>query len=241
MPQPCTYSKETVINTDISNCESEPIRFPGAVQPHGALLVLDAKSRVVEAASESCDALLGLKPEKMLGQHIGHVLGESVAAELLTLQNGDVSPLVSMSLNGRELTVREHSNANGQVLIDIEPVGDATLASHLPYRCRQAITSLRGHDDVLSVTQEAARLVQNITGFDRVMVYRFDEMWNGQVIAESCIRTIEPYLGLHFPASDIPKQARELFKSSGIRLIADVCYTPSSLIARGDNQLIDLG
>jgi signal transduction histidine kinase/GAF domain-containing protein len=234
-------SKETIITIDISNCESEPIRFPGAIQPHGALLVLDAKSRVVEAASESCDTLLGRPAEKMLGQHIFHVLDPNVVAQLLALQNGDVSPLVLMSLKGRELSVRSHSNANGQVLVDIEPVSEDRLSSHFLYLCRQGITSLRHHTNVESITQEAARLVQNITGFDRVMIYRFDEAWNGQVIAESCTNALEPYLGLHFPASDIPQQARELFKSSRVRLISDVNYTPSSLMARGDHQLIDLG
>ncbi len=103
------------------------------------------------------------------------MLGPNVAAKLMTLQNGDLSPLVLMTLKGREFSVRAHSNTNGQVLIDIEPVGDATLSCHWPYLCRQAITFSRSHADVRSITQEAARWGQNITGFDRVMVYRFDE------------------------------------------------------------------
>ena len=228
------------MDTDLLSCESEPIRFPGSVQPHGALLVLDAKSRVIEAASESCYAILGLSPEKILGQHISNVLDPNVTANL-TIQQ-DLSPLVLVTLNGRELSVRAHGNANGQVLIDIEPVGDATLSSHLLYRCRQAITCLRGHTDVLSITHEAARLVREITGFDRVMIYRFDEEWNGQIIAEACASAFKPYLGLHFPAYDLPKLAREMFKStSGIHHLTDVCYIPSPLVARGDKQLIDLG
>ena len=126
MSCPGIPTQETIITIDISNCESEPIRFPGAVQPHGALLVLDGKSSVVEAASESCDTLLGRPAEKMLGQYIFNVLDPNVVAKLLTLQNGDVSPLVLMSLKGRELIVRSHSNANGQVLIDIEPVSEGS-------------------------------------------------------------------------------------------------------------------
>ena len=230
------------MDTDLSNCESEPIRFPGSVQPHGALLVLDDKSQMVEAASESCDAILGLSPKKILGQHIRNVLDPNVTANLTILQNGDLSALVLTSFNGRDLSVRARSNANGQILIDIEPVGDATLSSQLPYRCRQAITCLRGHTDVETITHEAARLVRDITGFDRVMIYRFDEMWNGQIIAEACASAFKPYLGLHFPAYDLPKQAREMFKStSGIHHLTDVCYIPSPLLARGDRQLIDLG
>ena len=196
---------------------------------------------MVVAASASCEAILGWPPEQLLGQNIRQYLDAGAAVDLLTRQHGAVSPLVWVSLNDRKLSARAHTNTNGHVLIDIEPVGDAALASRLLYRCRDGMASLRAHTQMGLITHEAAGLVRDVTGFDRVMIYRFDENWNGQVIAEACSDNVLPYLGLHFPASDIPKQARELFKSSRIRLIADVGYTPSSLLARGDAQQIDLG
>ncbi len=95
--------------------------------------------------------------------------------------------------------------------------------------------------DVATVATQAASLVRRLTGFDRVMIYRFDSTWNGEVMAEACVEGIEPYLGLHFPASDIPEQARELFLTSHVRQIPDALYSPSPLIARGDVQALDLG
>jgi light-regulated signal transduction histidine kinase (bacteriophytochrome) len=95
--------------------------------------------------------------------------------------------------------------------------------------------------DLKTIASRAVDLLGEITGFDRVMLYRFDADWNGEVIAEAAVAGIASYLGLNFPATDIPKQARELFKSSRILHIPDALYTPSALIARGDAKAIDLG
>jgi PAS domain S-box-containing protein len=84
-------------------------------------------------------------------------------------------------------------------------------------------------------------LIRRLTGFDRVMIYRFDDAWNGEVLAEACVDGMEPYLGLHFPASDIPKQARDLFQSSHVRQIPDTHYFPSTLFALGNNKELNLG
>jgi len=227
--------------SDILSCDSEPIRFPGAVQPHGALLVLDAQSLTVEAASESCQTILGVSPERMLGQPADHFLAASVLGDLLTPADDKLWPLVPLELNGRSWTARSHRNTNGQWLIDIEPPGDGSVPDKLHYQCRQAIAHLRTFSDITPIINAAADLVRDLTGFDRVMIYQFDKDWNGEVIAEACIDNIEPYLGLHFPASDIPSQARELFKSSRIRQISDALYEPSALITRGDGRSIDLG
>lgn len=226
---------------DIFNCEDEPIRFPGAVQPHGALLVLDAQSGRVEAASESCQSILGTSPAAMLGQPVTEFLAAPAVQALLTDPGDALWPLVPLPINGQAWTARSHRNTSGQWLIDMEPPRDGSVPEQMHYQCRQAIAHLRTLSDLTQIIHTAANLVRDITGFDRVMVYQFDKDWNGEVIAEACVDTIEPYLGLHFPASDIPAQARELFKSSRIRQISDAAYQPSALIARGDGRAIDLG
>src|SRR5690606_38226403 len=89
----------------------------------------------------------------------------------------------------------------------------------------------------LNETQSSADLcdrlaveVRELTAFDRVMVYRFDEEWNGEVIAEQKRDDLNSFLGLHYPAGDIPAQARRLYTTNWTRLIADVSYTPVPLV-----------
>ncbi len=228
--------------TDVSNCELEPIRFPGAVLPHGALLVLQPKSGVIEAASESCRDLLGVSPENLLGQPIGQLVGSAPEIALqLAAKDGQLPP-IQIALNNRNLKVRQFVNDAQQVLVDIETSDqDSSLITELLYQCRRNLTTLRQQTEVVPIAQYAADLIRGVTGFDRVMFYRFDEAWNGEIIAESRVDDIEPYLGLNFPASDIPKQARELFQLSKVRLIPDVLYTPSDLVSRRNTRSIDLG
>jgi PAS domain S-box-containing protein len=232
----------TTKTIDISNCETEPIRFPGAVQPHGALLVLSACSGIIEAASDSCATLLGLSAESLLRQPLSNLVGYAVQSELLLGPLKGLQPLVPISLNGKALCSRSSSNESGQILVDIEAIApDAEQVAGRIAKCRQDIATLRRLRDIGLIAQAAADLFRNVTEFDRVMIYRFDEDWNGAVVAESRIDGIDPYLGLNFPASDIPGQARTLFQSSKVRQIPDVRYVPSALICLGDGKAIDLG
>jgi len=230
-----------ISDNDILTCDSEPIRFPGAVQPHGALLVVNAQALKVEAASESCQLLFGVVPEAMLDRHIEEFLSATVVAQLLPPRGDKLWPLVSLDINGEPWTARSHVNGAGQWLIDIEPLRQGSVPCEMLYQLRQCIAKLRSFSEIAPIANTAVEDVRLLTGFDRVMIYQFDKDWNGEVIAEACVDNIEPYLGLHFPASDIPSQARELFKSSRIRQISDAKYLPSALVARGDRQSIDLG
>ncbi|QWF69850.1 PAS domain S-box protein [Methylomonas paludis] len=224
-----------MMNVDITNCESEPIRFPGSVQPHGVLLVVAPDSGIIEAASESCQGLFGFSAESLLGQSLTLILGDDAA------RLAGQSALVPLALNGRQFLCRQHVNSNGQLLLDIEVQNQANAALDMQYGLRLALKQLRALTDLSAISQEAVQQIRQFTGYDRVMIYRFDADWNGEVIAEACDSDTEPFLGLHFPASDIPKQARDLFQSSKIRLISDALYTPSALLARQDSRSIDLG
>ncbi len=223
------------------NCDNEPIRFPGAIQPHGALLVLQASSGIVEAASESCAVLLGLSAESLLGQSIGSFLGATSEALILDAVLKHHDSLIALLLKGKNLLARPQLNAAGQILLDIE-TGDfnLTLAGEMHYRFRREISELRNLTDVVKITHRAAHFIQELTHFDRVMIYRFDSDWNGAVIAEASVEGLEPYLGLNFPASDIPSQARELYKSGKVRQITDALYQPSPLIALKGVPPVDL-
>jgi PAS domain S-box-containing protein len=227
---------------DSTACEAEPIRFPGAVQPHGALLVLDPCSGIIEAASESCAWLLGHPAMQLLGRPVGQILGPESQSSLLAQALDDAGPHLTLHVNGSVLTAQAHRNRAGQVLVDIEQGGpNAPDLQVLAHRWRAGIKAVRRLGDVGRVSQAAADLVREISGFDRVMIYRFDAAWNGEVVAESAAAGLEPYLGLHYPASDIPQQARDLFQASKVRQIPDTQYLPSALLAQGDSKAIDLG
>jgi PAS domain S-box-containing protein len=226
---------------DTSNCETEPLRFPAAIQPHGALLVLHAASGKIEAASSTCEAFLGAAAESLLGRPLGQIFGHATQGALLGAPCAGLQPLVRVSLHGRELRARPNLNQAGQVLVDIEAESDdfSTMRG-TGYHRRQVLTRLRQLSEIPAIAHQAAELIRSMTGYDRIMLYRFDPEWNGEVIGEARIDGITPYLGLNFPATDIPQQARELLSSSAVRLIPDALYTPSALISRG-GQPIDLG
>lgn len=147
---------------------------------------------------------------------------------------------VQLLLNGQPFSALPSLNDTGQCLVDIEscPNHDALLTA-MTYTHRHGLAALRQLADVPAVAQAACELIRNLD-LDKVMIYRFDAQWNGEVIAEAAADGVEPYLGLNFPASDIPKQARDLFRLCRVR-IPDVCYTPSALITRGEARSIDLG
>jgi len=225
---------------DLSSCENEPIRFPGSVQPHGGLLVIDPKFATIIAASESCNLLLGLSAPNLLGLSFGKIFGLEAESRLLTSQHDADQPLLRLQLDNKEFDATPHVNSNGQIVLDVE-MAERDVTPSVLFQHRRAIQLLRRFTDLASITQQAVTLFQNISGFDRVMIYRFDEAWNGEVIAENCLSGAESFLGLNFPASDIPKQARDLFQSSRVRQIPDVLYTPSALISMPDCSTIDLG
>ncbi len=225
---------------DTLSCEAEPIRYPGAIQPHGALLVLNS-SGIIEAASESCEVVLGCSAKSLLDIPFSQIVGSSVEFPILSTSHKTSQPRQQVLLNGRKVSFRPFLNINDQLLLDIESCCQQKTSNELLYQYRQIIHVLRQINDFEGIIQKSAKLIRQITGLDRVMIYRFDELWNGKVIAEACIESIEPYLGFNFPASDIPQQARELFQFCQVRQIPDVLYTPSTLLSLNDNQNIDLG
>ena len=229
-------------NIDTTNCENEPIRYSGAVQPHGALLVVNPLDGIIQAASESCETLLGLSAGSLLGQSLSLIFDPFIAASMLAEPSDNKRAASYLFLNGKRFSARTSLNNAAQLLVDIElSEQDTCVIEQLSREHRRGIEGLRRLGDVTAITRAAAELIRGLTGFDQVMIYRFDTAWNGEVIAESLTGNVEPYLGLNFPASDIPKQARELFQLCKVRLIPEVNYNPSALLAIADKHAIDLG
>lgn len=218
---------------DLTDCDREPIHIPGAVQPHGVLLVVDPASEEVLQAAGDVGGILG-HAQPPLGRRIG---------EILSLSLEDLVPAAGIELRAEPVyvvSVRPPSardevdvvghRRDGVVVLELERAPAARLsAAHLLGEMQAIGTALEAAPDLPRTCQAAARELRRLTGFDRVMIYRFLEDGSGCVLAEDRAAELPPFLNHHYPASDIPRQARELYLRNVIRVIPDVNYTPSPL------------
>ncbi len=219
---------------DLTNCEREPIHIPGAVQPHGVLFACRGASLEVRQVSASVASHAGVSPEAALGHPLAALLTAGSGARLVAASS--VEPLRGVNPVPVELpsgaafdAVLHRVDGDADLLVvELEPRRELGLGFHP--RMRASVTRMQGTTDVLDLCQIAAEEIRLLTGFDRVMTYRFDREWNGEVIAEARRDDLEPFLGLHYPASDIPAQARRLYTLNWLRLIADIGYAPSPLV-----------
>ncbi|PRY14448.1 SpoIIE family protein phosphatase [Kineococcus rhizosphaerae] len=220
---------------DLTNCDREPIHVPGAIQPHGFLLAVDRSTRTVVVASETTAAFLGRPAGELLGRPLGEVLGDQLALDVFDVEASEVlsEPLRARLdlLSGAATDVDVVLHLSGdRLVVEVEPVGSSTGVSAVSYRsARAAVSRLSETSTMDELCRRLAHEVRRLTGFDRVMVYRFDAQWNGEVVAEDRREDLNAFLGLHYPASDIPAQARRLYTVNWTRLIADVSYVPSRL------------
>lgn len=219
--------------------EQGPIRADAAVQPHGALLVLEPEAGRIEAASESCLEVLGWPADHLVGQSGGVCLGSKVVAALLDLPAEAASPPVRWTLNGRALIARITRNDAGLILVDVEP--DEPAPPHFRHACRRLVQTLRQLPGLPAIAETAAGAIRALTGFDRVTVSRFDQDGHGEVIAESRSAALEPLLGLNFPLRDAALPARAARRHAEPEAIPEVRYRPSPLRVRSPDLDIDLG
>jgi two-component system, chemotaxis family, sensor kinase Cph1 len=234
---------------DLDNCAREPIHIPGSVQPHGVLLALSEPDLVVEHVSANVAAVLGRDVPDVLGARLEDVLGprpaEQVRVHLRTFGNLRArNPLVVTATTPAgpvDLDAVLHRMVAGDrtlLVIELEHVqGPRPFSFPNTYQAvRDAVERLNGTGTLTELYDEAARAVRSLTGFDRVMIYRFDAEYNGEVVAEAKRDDLNPFLGLHYPASDIPPQARALYEQNWIRLIADVGYRPAPIVPGLDER-----
>jgi light-regulated signal transduction histidine kinase (bacteriophytochrome) len=221
---------------DLTSCDREPIHVPGAIQPHGLLFAFtDSDLRTVSVSANLPD-LLGVGPDEVVGRPIEATFDGASQARLravLHRTEGTSGTPIAMQFHsggdaGLDGVVHRH---DGLVLLELEPRGDESEGAHAFFRRTSgAIRRLQAARTLPDACAAAAREVRNITGFDRVKIYRFASDFSGEVIAESRNETIESFLGLHFPPSDIPAQARALYALNPIRIIPDIDYRPASMM-----------
>jgi two-component system, chemotaxis family, sensor kinase Cph1 len=223
---------------DLANCDREPIHIPGAIQPHGLLLALSQRLDVVGASANLAEmvgvhagSVVEMSVAEVLGRSVGDLIRESAQAgpevDLFTVRLPRPSS-ASGRLSGQLVDVRVHRSGE-RIVVEVEPAEHLGSPGMSLRTARGAMGRLAGSTSVRDLGDRLAREVHDLLGFDRVMVYRFDAEWNGEVIAEVRRDDLNSFLGLHYPASDIPAQARRLYTVNWTRLIADVDYAPVPL------------
>lgn len=236
--EPVAFGRATV-----SDCDREQIHIPGSVQPHGCLLAMaPGDLRILHAGGDTL-ALLGASPETLLGQSFGTRAGAAMSAAIhaAAADGPQVRKLITFEAGeGRTLDGAIHSS-DGLLILELEP---PTLFTEEPADLLGLVQSLvqriQSADSTQLLCQAITEGVRTVCGFDRVMVYRFMPDGSGAVTAETHADGMESYLGLRYPASDIPAQARALYVRNRIRLIADARYTPAPLASDTPGNPLDL-
>ena len=214
----------------LDNCHEEPIHIPGSIQPHGFLLVIDPQNLSIRYLSENLAELLETTPDNLLHAPLSEIVNpeliETIKAHQDVLEFYKINPLnVTLNHPSAQLSMSAVlSECEGNVMIELERRAGAAFRHFDPenYLVKHSLHSIVDAEELETVFSASVEEIRSLTNFDRVMLYKFDHEYNGEVVAEAKRDDLNSFLQQHFPESDIPKQARELYLRNPIRLLADV-------------------
>ncbi len=228
---------------DLTDCDREPIHQIGAIQPIGFLIAVSRDWLILRVSANTAGyfgrpvaELIGIPLGKVISRQAIHLIGNRLAllhganaverAFAVQLWDGEDRFDLAVHITGQTIVIEAEPS---------QPEGDLNAGGMV----RSMLARMQGQ---VSLVREAARLMKGLTGFDRVMIYRFHPDGSGEVIAERVNHGVEPFLGLRYPAEDIPRQARELLIRNPVRLLADVAGEPSPIVPQLDasNEPLDL-
>jgi chemotaxis family two-component system sensor kinase Cph1 len=217
-------------NLDLTACDREPIHILGSVQPHGFLLALETKTLVIVQASANAPgpAVVGTTLDAAF-PHLAAIVRRHL--EEAGLQAGaSYLRTVTLTSDAARLTYEVAAHrVDDLVVLEMEEIDASAIGIGLDVltpRLRAFVERLQTARTVEDLCQLVATDIRQITGLDRALVYRFDRDWHGTVLAEDGNGALPSYLDLRFPASDIPAQARELYRRNRLRIIPDAGYAP---------------
>ncbi len=229
---------------NLTNCDKEPIHILGKVQAHGLLIAADRVSFEIAYVSENCQDFTGLDAAPLLGQTLSYFFQnlypdnpDQTYAQVIRFglsQGLDTLNPIKLYLKGKLYHMILHSS-DRFIVLEFEPTSPE-IDSQLQQLVGSSLTQILEGSTLQETLQRAARQIKELINYDRVMIYKFWEDGHGEVVAEEHVEGLEPFLGLHYPASDIPRQARELYKINLTRIIADVDSTPAGIITQPDEK-----
>lgn len=241
----------TSAQVDLTNCDREAIHIPGHIQPHGIFIALLEPELIIVQVSKNTEQFLEISAESLINQNLNCLFQESqidILRYCLTQENIEICNPVKLSFQVRDKFLLFDSvihRSDGLLILELEPsvFNDDGFSLRFYHLVKASVFNIKKATDFREMTEFLAKEVRKITGFDRVMVYQFEPDDSGIVIAEDKRDDLEAFLGLHYPASDIPKQARKLYYENWLRFIVDVNYCPVEIIPTNNpltNTSIDL-
>jgi len=229
---------------DLAACATEPIHIPALIQPHGILLAAD-ENGLISHASENLGSYSGLTADSAIGRPLAEILGADLARRAMAAPDVAAMHLQEVIFvgvlpglsDGMARAVSAH-RYDGRTIVDLEPALDtdwnATPPLNWIYKLQRDM--LEGTESE-QIAQCLATAIQHVTAYDHVMVYAFDHDWHGHVIGEARVAGLETsYIDLHFPASDIPAQARELYLRQLLRIVVDAHVSSVPVLGMVDSD-----
>lgn len=218
--------------TTIQNCADEPIHIPGSIQPHGFILVINDQGDIAFCSANAGD-FLAVPVKKILSQPFSAVL-PSALAEMIEqyFQSGRNNSQVPYTFffNEKYFDCFFRRSSPFYILECIVAIEPPNTVYDILHHTNELVQVVNAKISLQALCQLITKKIHEITGYDRVMVYRFDEMYNGDIFAETVVPGHEPFLGIHYPHTDIPAQARALYIRNLMRLIVDVNYEPVPVV-----------
>jgi light-regulated signal transduction histidine kinase (bacteriophytochrome) len=228
---------KNLVNKDsvnITNCDLEAIHIPGSIQPFGFLLGVSGDNHLITYCSQNCTEHLCVPVNEILGKELNAFFRDDEISRFTSYYQTvakELSRPFVFSYRGKSFNTTAHRSGEC-IVLEFEPfVEDQRQLTDIYIQTRRFAYHTERADNLKTFCQDIADETRLIIGHDRVMIYQFDKDHNGEVIAESKRDGLPPFLNLHYPHTDIPVQARELYLRNLVRMITDVNYTPVPLLA----------
>ena len=229
---------------NLTNCDREPIHIPGAIQPHGLLLVISPLEWQITQISRNTQEFLGIEPEQLLGQPLDRLLPTDKIEAIAACLEGDFEQINPLKLsietqNGtKKFNGIVHSLDENNIILELEINKSENDLDFIKFSqiSKRILLQIQRASNLNELCQTIVQQIRKLTGFERVMIYQFDQTGAGDIIAEDKLEELESYLGLHYPDSDIPRQAKYLYTLNFIRSIPQVNYQPIAILALDNKQ-----
>jgi light-regulated signal transduction histidine kinase (bacteriophytochrome) len=220
---------------ELTECDTMTVHSPGEIQPHGVLIGVQEPSLTIAYASENTQKLFKIPYTQLLGRDLSNLLEPGELDKLkrnLGSQNFKMVNPLRLQVGGKPFDFVLHRH-QGTLFMEIEPINDPNLDTAQVYGplAQQAMMKILSAGPVEELMQVATDQIRAISGYDRVMLYMFDENYDGQVTAESRVPEMPSFLGLHFPSWEIPAKVRELYIKNMTRYIPHVFNVPVKVMA----------
>ena len=174
-------------DTDLSSCAQEPIHIPGAIQPHGAFVAVRADERLVTHASANLQEILGLPAQAMLGRSLDDVVGETASRLFQEIRpHGHPASRGTFSLRGPTGNLLHlQAHCSGAQFVDIEPIQPEPWQTTSVTSVQIILETFKQATKVTELCDLAVHGLRQVSGYDRVILYRFNQNGDGEVTAEA--------------------------------------------------------